>query len=106
MIVFVGALSVLFLDRVLNKREWGGIFLVLVGLTVVGIADFTNQDAHNSGPGRNSIITGDLLIIMAQIIVAAQMVIEEKYVTGLDIPPLQAVGWEGTLLLNICHYLQ
>lgn len=100
MIIFVGALSVLFLDRVLNKREWGGISLVLVGLTIVGIADFTNQDTNSSSPGRNSIITGDLLIIMAQIVTATQMVIEEKYVAGLDIPPLQAVGWEGNYYLR------
>lgn len=30
-----------------------------------------------------------------QVITAAQMVVEEKYVGGLDIPALQAVGWEG-----------
>lgn len=27
------------------------------------------------------------------------MVIEEKFVTGQNIPALQAVGWEGILLL-------
>jgi hypothetical protein len=39
---------------------------------------------------------GDSLILFAQIITAAQMVYEEKYVVTNDIPPLQAVGWEGT----------
>ena len=28
-------------------------------------------------------------------VAATQMVLEEKYVSGLDIPALQAVGWEG-----------
>jgi hypothetical protein len=36
-----------------------------------------------------------MLIVMAQIITAVQMIYEEKYVTKLDIPALQAVGWEG-----------
>lgn len=36
-----------------------------------------------------------MLIVMAQIITAIQMIYEEKYVTKLDIPALQAVGWEG-----------
>lgn len=36
-----------------------------------------------------------MLIIIAQIIQAVQMVVEEKFVSGLNIPPLQAVGWEG-----------
>lgn len=38
---------------------------------------------------------GDLLIIMAQIIVAIQMVTEEKFIFKYDIPPLLAVGLEG-----------
>lgn len=84
-----------FLERVLKKREWSGIFLVIIGLTVVGIADFLAKDTNTNNHGKNDIITGDLLIITAQIITACQMVIEEKFVSGLDIPPLQAVGWEG-----------
>jgi len=42
-----------------------------------------------------SLCSGDLLIIGAQVVAASQMVLEEKYVSGLDIPALQAVGWEG-----------
>ena len=41
---------------------------------------------------------GDLLIIMAQIIAAVQMVYEEKFVTRYSVPAMQAVGWEGTKL--------
>lgn len=36
-----------------------------------------------------------MLIVIAQIIQSIQMVVEEKFVAGQDIPPLQAVGWEG-----------
>ena len=39
---------------------------------------------------------GDLLIIMAQIIVSVQMVLEEKFVYKHDVHPLRAVGTEGT----------
>jgi len=38
---------------------------------------------------------GDLIILIAQVIQAVQVVIEEKFVNGKDIHPLQAVGWEG-----------
>lgn len=38
---------------------------------------------------------GDLLIILAQIIVAVQMVLEEKFVYKHDVHPLRAVGTEG-----------
>ena len=42
-----------------------------------------------------SICVGDLIILVAQIIQAVQVVVEEKFVNGKDIHPLQAVGWEG-----------
>lgn len=83
-----------FLERTLKRREWTGILFVIIGLAVVGAADFmTSNDSERYS--RNNIITGDLLIILAQIITSVQMVYEEKYVTGLNIPALQAVGWEG-----------
>lgn len=42
---------------------------------------------------------GDLLIILAQIIVAVQMVLEEKFVYKHDVHPLRAVGTEGVYTL-------
>ncbi|XP_015122023.1 solute carrier family 35 member F6 [Diachasma alloeum] len=100
-IVFTGFLSMGFLDRKLGGREWTGIGLVIMGLALVGISDLLMNE-ENSG-GMNSILTGDLLIICAQVITSVQMVVEEKFVTGLDIPPLQAVGWEGIFgFIGIC----
>lgn len=92
-IVFTGILSVGFLERKLGGREWTGITLVIAGLLFVGVSDLTTT--NKDSPGINSVITGDLLIICAQVITAVQMVVEEKFVSGLEIPPLQAVGWEG-----------
>lgn len=98
-IIFVGILSVAFLERVLKKKEWVGIIFVILGLVVVGLSDFLFLDETKKD--SNSVITGDLLIVIAQIITAVQMVVEEKYVAGLDIPSLQAVGWEGKSLLFV-----
>lgn len=92
-IIFVALLSVGFLQRRLVSREWTGIVSVIIGLAIVGAADFFTSSDHSQS--RNNIITGDLLIIAAQVISAIQMVYEEKYVAGMDIPSLQAVGYEG-----------
>lgn len=92
-------MSVAFLERVLKKKEWVGIIFVILGLVVVGLSDFLFLDETKKD--SNSVITGDLLIVIAQIITAVQMVVEEKYVAGLDIPSLQAVGWEGKSLLFV-----
>lgn len=64
-IVFTGILSVGFLNRKLGSREWFGIGLVIVGLALVGASDLAVKD--NSDTGLNSILTGDLLIICAQV---------------------------------------
>lgn len=89
----MGLLSVAFLNRTLGKREWTGIIFVILGLAVVGVADFASNSDENHN--KNDIITGDMLIVIAQIIQAIQMVVEEKFVQGENIPSLQAVGWEG-----------
>jgi drug/metabolite transporter (DMT)-like permease len=93
-IVFVAIFSMIFLQKKLLLREWTGIAFIIIGLTAVGLSDImgssTGKDAN-----RTDILIGDSLIILAQIITASQMVFEEKFVAGLDIPALQAVGWEG-----------
>ncbi|KFM69984.1 Transmembrane protein, partial [Stegodyphus mimosarum] len=93
-IVFTGLLSVAFLERQLKVYEWLGIFIVILGLVCVGASDIFSPSSEDSF-GANSIITGDLLIVMAQIIVATQMVVEEKFVTKHNVPALLGVGWEG-----------
>lgn len=71
------------------------MLLVIVGLMLVGLSDFLFPDDQNVSYPLENVITGDILIIIGQILTSIQMVIEEKYVSGLDIPALQAVGWEG-----------
>ncbi|XP_012228252.1 solute carrier family 35 member F6 isoform X1 [Linepithema humile] len=92
-IVFTGLFSVGFLNRKLGVREWTGIAFVIAGLAFVGASDILTME--NTDISANSVITGDLLIIFAQVISAVQMVVEEKYVGEQDIPALQAIGWEG-----------
>ena len=65
-IVFTAILSMGFLNRKLGSREWTGIGMVIVGLALVGLSDIITID--NSDISTNSILTGDLLIICAQVI--------------------------------------
>ncbi|XP_048004805.1 uncharacterized protein LOC125240776 isoform X1 [Leguminivora glycinivorella] len=77
---------------------------VILGLVIVGSTDaIFREPGETKGP--NSLITGDLLIIVAQVITSCQMVYEEKYVRGLNIPPLQAVGWEGVFGFSVLSAL-
>ncbi|XP_045116790.1 solute carrier family 35 member F6-like isoform X1 [Portunus trituberculatus] len=103
-IVFTGLLSVAFLGRKIKWFQWLGILIIIVGLVIVGVSDIlvpTGEGDYTT----NKIITGDLLIIAAQVITASQMVLEEKFVLGHDVPPLLAVGWEGVFGFTIMTIL-
>ncbi|CAH4038835.1 unnamed protein product [Pieris brassicae] len=93
-VLFVGVLSTVFLHKHILLKEWHGMAHVMVGFMIVGVTDviFASSKDHK---GQNSLLTGDMLIIISQVIAACQMVYEEKFLSDLDIPPLQAVGWEG-----------
>lgn len=92
-IVFTGLLSTAFLGQKLRYYNWVGIGFVIAGLVIVGVSDFLGDSIGNYT--INGIITGDLLIVAAQVITATQMVIEQKFVTKYNVPALLAVGWEG-----------
>ena len=111
LIVFTGLLSVAFLNRKLRGYEWLGIAFVIAGLVIVGIADMLSSS--DTSVGVNRMITGDLLIIMAQVIAATQMVVEERFVSTRNVSPLEAVGYEGffgacimSLLLIPFYYIR
>ncbi|CAK9296164.1 unnamed protein product [Gordionus sp. m RMFG-2023] len=103
-IIFTGLMSVTFLNSYLSPIKWFGIFIIIAGLTLVGLSDLLfvdNNQSFNIGYkpfDRNGVIAGDLLIILAQIIVACQVTYEERVITKYNISPLQAVGWEGNIL--------
>jgi drug/metabolite transporter (DMT)-like permease len=97
-IIFTSLLSVIFLKRKLQAYHWIGIVLVIGGTALVGTqskicpeADgATCPAAENSHTSMATI--GNILIIVAQFIVAIQMVVEEKFISGYDVPALQVVG--------------
>ena len=55
------------------------------------------DDAANYIAGVPKSAFGDILVIIAQIIVSIQMVYEEKVLSNYAIAPLQAVGSEGIM---------
>ena len=91
-IIFTALMSVAFFGSKLKVYHWAGMLIVTIGLIVVGLGDVIGENGSNDAI---SILTGDLLIVLAQIILAFQMTVEQILVKGYNIPPLQGVGWEG-----------
>ena len=91
-IIFTALMSVAFFGCKLQVYHWAGMLIVVIGLIVIGIGDLIGD---NSSGDPHSVLTGDLLIVIAQIIAAIQMIVEHKLIKGYNIPPLQGVGLEG-----------
>lgn len=91
LIVFTGFLTVTILKRKLKAFQWFGIFIIIIGLAVVGSNDLIKgSQNHDDQTGETeedettagTMITGDILIILAQILTAFQMIVEEKFLRG------------------------
>ncbi|XP_017076870.2 solute carrier family 35 member F6 [Drosophila eugracilis] len=114
-LIFVGIFSTMFLNHTLTSRHWLAIFTISCGLL-----DIVSLDVHRVDydqvtlpyTDHKAILTGDLLIIIAEILHGLQYVYEEKQLKTSNVAPLQAAGWQGifglviTSLLAICmHFL-
>ena len=97
-VIFTATFSRIFLNKTIHNFQWLGVLLVLLGTLAVGLSSVACKDACDSSSSSaqdSKAMVGNVLIIVAQVIVAVQMVVEEKLIGGYDIPPLQVVGWEG-----------
>eukprot|EP00731_Ephydatia_muelleri_P033902 Em0041g15a len=95
-VIFTGLLSVaLNLGNKLKTHHWVGMVTVIVGLVVVGVGDYVFYRGGSSVLDKYMVLTGNMLIVLAQIIIAVQMTIEEKIMKKYKIQPLQGVGLEG-----------
>jgi len=99
-VIFTGIGSVLFLKnadgsrRRLGAHQWLGMCFVLVGTAIVGTASYVCGSGASAADASKAAL-GNTLIVIAQVIVAVQMVVEETFIEGYDVPALQVVGWEG-----------
>lgn len=98
-ILFTALFSRIFLQSKLHSHHYIALAAVISGLTLVGAANVIIKPAFPAGcgkaPEQSSSAAGYLLVILAQIFVAFQFIIEEKFMKNYTCHPLKAVGWEG-----------
>ncbi|XP_017041160.1 solute carrier family 35 member F6 [Drosophila ficusphila] len=114
-LIFVGIFSTMFLNHTLSCRHWLAIFTISCGLLDIISLDVQRVEYDQFTlpyTDKNCILTGDLLIIIAEILHGLQYVYEEKQLKTSNVAPLQAAGWQGifgliiTSLLAVClHFL-
>lgn len=121
LVLFVGLFSVLFLRRKLYFYQWSALFIVVLGVAIVGLAGAIAPNTQSEPAPRSVIetglyavratsdevramartpeavqtIIGVLMIAAAQIFTATQFVLEEWILENYALEPLKVVGWEG-----------
>ena len=129
LVLFVGLFSVIFLHRKLYLYQWSSLFIVVLGVAIVGLAGAIalNPQAKPEPPVPPPIktvalmvraiaenvqataassealwtILGVLMIAGAQIFTATQFVLEEWILEHYALEPIKVVGWEGTFGLLV-----
>lgn len=121
LVLFVGILSVVFLKRKLYLYQWSALFIVVLGVMLVGLAGAITKSPQ-ALPEPNSMlqtglltvraameevkneaeisealytIVGVLMIAAAQIFTSTQFVLEEWILEQYSLEPIRVVGWEG-----------
>ncbi|KAH8369468.1 hypothetical protein KR009_011946 [Drosophila setifemur] len=107
-LIFVGIFSTMLLNHSLGSQHFLAILIISCGLLVIISQDVRPVD--NDGQilphsDYKSILTGDLLILIAGILHGLQYVYEEKQLKTTNVAPLQAAGWQGIFGLVITSFL-
>ncbi|QRW00266.1 Solute carrier family 35 member F6 [Ceratobasidium sp. AG-Ba] len=115
LVLWVGLLSVIFLRRHLYLYQWSALFVVMAGVSLVGLSGSLIKNVVGDKPGEaihafmtsiarsiapeepepTTVFVGVLFILFAQFFTATQFVVEEKIMKSHTIEPLVAVGLEG-----------
>lgn len=96
-VIFTSITSVLWLKRTIHSHQWFAVLMVCVGICVVGACSLLYPAASAGADSQSGggVLLGDCLIVLAQIITAVQMCVEEKLVAKYNTPTLKAIGLEG-----------
>ncbi|KAL8828803.1 MAG: hypothetical protein Q9170_006441 [Blastenia crenularia] len=121
LILFVGLFSVIFLHRKIFLYQWSALFIVVLGVAIVGLAGAiapnpqaqpdprtvtetsilfirdASQQVKAAAVSTSALktILGVLMIAGAQVFTATQFVLEEWILENYALEPLKVVGWEG-----------
>lgn len=131
LVLFVGLFSVLFLKRKLYLYHWLSLFIVVLGVALVGLAGVVYSGDKNPAapedvkelartllyaardvaaqaaePAVVKTIIGICLIAAAQIFTATQFCLEEWILENYALEPLKVVSWEGLFGFVVTVVLQ
>jgi len=94
-IIFAAILTVLILGRRLYAFHWLGVALALLGVSLVSVAALSNEHDSSQSSGNKHAAFGVGIVLIAQAVQAAQIILEEQLLNDVAMDPMLIVGVEG-----------
>ncbi|KAH0787500.1 Integral membrane protein [Histomonas meleagridis] len=102
MVIFSAIISILFLKRKIPAYRWFSICITIVALVMIGVAGMyvpsvSSSSETSEAPEYSATqkLLGAVLVVLSQLVQAAQIVTEEYVLQDVNMPALEIVGWEG-----------
>jgi len=97
MIIFSAFIRIVAFGKTLPSFEWFGDVVCVADVASVRASNILNSGFAQPGKQVTAAESsfGVFLVIIAQVLQAAQLVAEEKFMKDVKLPPLQIVGYEG-----------
>ncbi|TMW60157.1 hypothetical protein Poli38472_000199 [Pythium oligandrum] len=93
-IIFSAIFSVKLMNKRLYAYHYASILVVAISVVLVGWAGTKSSSTSSTGSDSNA-IWGLTFIVMAQLLTALQIVVEEHMMIALNVSPMLLVGLEG-----------
>lgn len=94
-IVFAAMLAITCLKRKMFAFNWLGLLLCVIGVTFVSLANIWGGSAEPGEGDKSKLILGMCMVILGQVVQAAQVIAEEWLLTDVDLPEVEIIGYEG-----------
>jgi len=95
-IIFAALFSIVFLKRKMLCFNWLGLCLCVLGVGLVGLANVLGGTGESEGSHDTAgLVLGMSLVVLGQVVQAAQVIAEEFLMKGVDLPAMQIIGLEG-----------
>ncbi|KAH0786431.1 Integral membrane protein [Histomonas meleagridis] len=103
MVIFSAIISILFLKRKIPGYRWFSICITIVALVMIGVAGMfvpavtssSSESTETTEYSATQKLLGAVLVVLSQLVQAAQIVTEEYVLQDVNMPALEIVGWEG-----------
>jgi hypothetical protein len=95
MVLFSSLFCAFILHRPHFAFMWWSVLIIMIGLTVVGLAAVLSTGVGKAGSTQGEVAVAILLTVGSQAIAASQIVVEEFLMHDMTAPPVLVVGIEG-----------